>query len=79
MPPPLITTSLGASSSSSPPRRWRRPTPVWAATSLAVMEANGLELDHSASLTRGQTAQLLYQVSRMAVGAPGMAVFAMQE
>lgn len=52
--------------------------PVWAATSLAVMEANGLELDHSASLTRGQTAQLLYQVSRMAVGAPGMTVFAMQ-
>jgi hypothetical protein len=54
-------------------------TPVWAATSLAVMEANGLALEHSASLTRGQTAQLLYQVSRMAVGAPGMTVFAMQE
>ena len=53
--------------------------PVWAATSLAVMEANGLPLEHSASLTRGQTAQLLYQVSRMAVGAPGMTVFAMQE
>ena len=53
--------------------------PVWAATSLAVMAANGLELEHSASLTRGQTAQLLYQVSRMAVGAPGMTVFAMQE
>ena len=53
--------------------------PVWAATSLAVMEANGLTLEHSASLTRGQTAQVLYQVSRMAVGAPGMTVFAMQD
>ena len=52
--------------------------PVWAATSLAVMEANGLELAHSEALTRGQTAQLLYQVSRMAIGAPGMTVFAMQ-
>ena len=53
--------------------------PAWAATSLAVMEANGLSLEHSASLTRGRTAQILYQVSRMAVGAPGMTVFAMQE
>jgi hypothetical protein len=53
--------------------------PVWAATSLAVMEANGLALEHSGALTRGQMAQLLYHVSRMAVGAPGMAVFAMQE
>ena len=53
--------------------------PVWAATSLAVMEANGLALDHAAALTRGQTAQILYQVSRMAVGAPGMTVFAMQK
>ena len=52
--------------------------PVWAATSLAVMEANGLKLMHSEALTRGQTAQLLYQVSRMAIGAPGMTVFAMQ-
>ena len=52
--------------------------PVWAATSLAVMEANGLKLTHSEALTRGQTAQLLYQVSRMAIGAPGMTVFAMQ-
>ena len=49
--------------------------PVWAAASLAVMAANGLELDHTATLTRGETAQLLYQVSRMAVGAPGMTVF----
>ena len=53
--------------------------PVWAATSLAVMATNGMPLEHSAALTRGQTAQLLYQVSRMAVGAPGMTVFAMQD
>ena len=53
--------------------------PVWAATSLAVMAENGLDLDASAPVTRGQAAQVLYQVSRMAVGAPGMMVFNMQD
>lgn len=49
--------------------------PTWAATSLAVMAANGLELEPYEPLTRGQAAQILYQVSRMAVGAPGTMVF----
>lgn len=53
--------------------------PAWAATSLAVMEENGLPLEADAPVTRGQTAQILYQVSRMAVGTPGMVVFNMQE
>ena len=53
--------------------------PEWAATSLAVMAANGLELNAAAELTRGEVAKMLYQVSRMAVGAPGMMVFAVQE
>ena len=52
--------------------------PQWAATSLAVMAANGLELEADAALNRSQTAQILYQVSRMSVGAPGMMVFNMQ-
>ena len=52
--------------------------PQWAATSLAVMAANGLELEASAPLTRGEVAQMMYQVSRMSVGAPGMAVFNVQ-
>ena len=53
--------------------------PAWAATSLAVMAANGLELDAAAPMTRGETAQILYQVSRMAIGAPGTMVFNMQD
>ena len=53
-------------------------TPHWAATSLAVMAANGLELEAEAALTRAEAAQILYQVSRMSVGAPGMMVFNMQ-
>ena len=53
--------------------------PEWAATSLAVMAENGLALDAEAELTRGEVAQMLYQVSRMAVGAPGMMVIAVQD
>ena len=54
-------------------------TPVWAATSLTVMEANGLSLEADAPMTRGQMAQVLYQTSRMAVSAPGMMAFNMSE
>ena len=53
--------------------------PEWAATSLAVMAANGLELNAEAELTRGEVSLMLYQVSRMAVGTPGMMVFSVQE
>ena len=53
--------------------------PQWAATSLAVMAANGLELDANQALTRGDAAMTLYKVSRMADTAPGMMVFNMQE
>ena len=53
--------------------------PVWAATSLAVMAANGVELEAAAPMTRAEAAQVLYHVSRMAVGAPGTMVFNMQK
>ena len=53
--------------------------PSWAATSLAVMAENGVELEADAPLTRGEAANILYQVSRMAVGAPGIMVFNMQD
>jgi len=53
--------------------------PAWAATSLAVLAANGLTLEADAPMTRGEIAQVFYQVSRMAIGAPGMMVFNMQE
>lgn len=53
--------------------------PSWAATSLAVMAENGVELTANAPMTRGETAQVLYQISRMAVGAPGTMVFNLQD
>ena len=52
--------------------------PAWAATSLAVMAANGLPLEANAPLTRGDVSLILYQASRMAIGAPGTMVFNMQ-
>ena len=52
--------------------------PAWAATSLAVLAENGLSLEADATVTRGQIAQILYQTSRICVGAPGMMVFSMQ-
>lgn len=52
--------------------------PDWAATSLAVMAANGVELEAEAHMTRAQVAQTLYKISRMAATAPGMMVFNMQ-
>lgn len=52
--------------------------PVWAADSLAVMAENGIALAYDQPLTRGQTAKVLYQVSTLALTAPGTAVFALQ-
>ena len=53
--------------------------PIWAATSLTVMAENGVELVADAPVTRGEAANVLYQVSRMAVGAPGTMVFSLQD
>ncbi len=53
--------------------------PSWAMASLTVMAENGVILNANAPLTRGEAAQALYQVSRIAPEAPGMAVFRMQQ
>lgn len=53
--------------------------PAWAAPSLVVMSENGIALTADEALTRGKTAQILYQVSRLAIEAPGMSVFRMQQ
>lgn len=49
--------------------------PEWAATSLAVMAANGVELEADSALTRAQAAQTFYKVSRLSATAPGTTVF----
>ncbi len=53
--------------------------PAWAATSLTAMADNGVHLNANMALTRGEMAQVMYQVSRLAQDAPGMAVIRMQQ
>ena len=48
--------------------------PVWAADSVAVMGQYGVSLDYGTALTRAQAAEILYQISMLAVSAPGMQV-----
>lgn len=57
----------------------REDVPAWAYTAVTVMEDNGVALNWSQDMTRSQAAQVLYQVSQLAVTAPGTAVFRMQE
>ncbi len=53
--------------------------PDWAAASLTVLRDYGVDLPASEALTRGQAAMALYQVSHLALEAPGLAVFRMQQ
>lgn len=52
--------------------------PAWAAVSLTAMEEYGITLSDTETLTRGQMAQVMYQVSHLAPDAPGMAVIRKQ-
>ena len=52
--------------------------PVWAASSMTAMRENGIDLSTD-TLTRGQLAKALYQVSKLSADAPGMAVFRMNQ
>lgn len=53
--------------------------PAWAAASLTALSDNGITLAANDALTRGQAAQVLYQVSHLAINAPGIAVIRMQQ
>ena len=47
----------------------------WAAAAVAVMNENGIALTSEQVMTRGQVAQLLYQVSCMAADAASLAMY----
>ena len=53
--------------------------PTWAAASLTVLAENGLVLSANTPMTRADVAETLYQVSQLALEAPGMAVFRIQQ
>lgn len=49
--------------------------PDWAVNAVTAMSDNGIEVFAGAQLTRGQAAQLLYQVSLIAQNAPGLQMY----
>ena len=46
--------------------------PVWAAEALNALQAHGISLDPETILTRGDAAQVIYQVSKLKTDAPGL-------
>jgi len=46
--------------------------PAWAANALDILESNGFSLCHSENLTRGEAAEIFYQVSCLGDAAPGI-------
>jgi hypothetical protein len=46
--------------------------PVWAADALNALQEHGISLKPDAVLTRGDAAQVIYQVSQLKAHAPGM-------
>ena len=57
----------------------KKEVPTWAADSLTAMEDNGISFDAAATLTRGEVAQVMYQVCQLAENAPGMRIIRMQQ
>lgn len=53
--------------------------PAWAAVSVTAMQENGIALSVNDRLTRGDVAQVMYQINQAALNAPGLAVFRMQQ
>ena len=53
----------------------REDVPQWAAVAVAALQDNGVSVKAMETLTRGETAKLLYQISLLAEDAPGLAMY----
>ncbi len=73
----MMQNALDLTSSAPAPEGEEAPT--FADTAVAVMNENGFVLAAAEPLTRGQVAEIIYQLSRTAPEAPGMAVFRKQQ
>ena len=49
--------------------------PHWATAAVAAMNQNGIDLHLDDTLTRGEVAILLYQISQMVSSAPGLQMY----
>ncbi len=59
--------------------QWDENLSAHAAASLTVMAENGITFNAGQAMTRAEVANVLYQISKIAPNAPGMAVFRMQQ
>ena len=50
-------------------------TPDWAVSAVAAMSESGIHVSVSETMTRGEVAQLLYQVSKLVDSAPGLRMY----
>ena len=48
---------------------------AWATAAVSAMNENGIALTATQIMTRGEMAQLLYQVSKLAQDAPGLEMY----
>ena len=62
----VVTSSMG---------EMNQEEPAWAMGAVAAMNENGIALTASQTMTRGQVAKILYQVSKMAQDIPGLAMY----
>ncbi len=70
----LLQNALDLTVSTSAGKDTDSDLPAWAQTAMNAMADNGIAMA-AGELTRGEAAQLLYQISRMAKDAPGPSVF----
>ena len=49
--------------------------PDWAASAVMAMNDNGITMDGTSTLTRGQVAVILYKANRLASSAPGLSMY----
>ena len=62
----VVTSSMG---------EMNQEEPAWAMGAVAAMNENGIALTASQTMTRGQVAKILYQVSKMAQDIPALAMY----
>ena len=49
--------------------------PDWAVSAVSAMNDNGIPVNGTATLTRGEVAVILYRANRMASSAPGLSMY----
>ena len=71
----MLQNALDLSVSVSADSDGKEDAPGWAENALAAMSENGININGSSTMTRGEMAILLYQISKLAKNAPGLQMY----